>query len=156
MGQRDRLITFEESHPTIRSLASSQQLVCGKPAMRTGWSDVGFPTVAEQIRCAWCSAKIPTRLSVGRPRRYCAQACRQRAYEKRHQQAGGIAQIDPESVAVRRSELESLQDRLYVLRSAIEVLEDVLRENGEVGELRSVAKEVVAAAGDLSRLWVTP
>lgn len=144
----------------IRSLASfagsSELLLCGKPAMRIDRRDVGFPTVAEQTRCEWCSAKIPAQLSVGRRRRYCTQACRQRAYEKRHQQAGGTAPVDPESVVVRRSELESLQDRLYVLRSAIEVLEDVLQESGEVGELRSVAKEVVAAAGDLSRLWVTP
>jgi hypothetical protein len=34
--------------------------------------------------CAWCAADIPVCRRPGRPRLYCHQACRQRAYEHRH------------------------------------------------------------------------
>jgi hypothetical protein len=34
--------------------------------------------------CAWCAAEIPVVIRPGRPRLYCAQPCRQRAYEHRH------------------------------------------------------------------------
>lgn len=69
--------------------------------------------------------------------------------------AGGI-QVPDDAVVITRSELESLQDRLYVLRSAVEVLEGALHDDADVAELRSVAREVVAATGDLDRLWVSP
>lgn len=34
--------------------------------------------------CAWCAAEFAVVVRPGRPRLYCAQACRQRAYEHRH------------------------------------------------------------------------
>ncbi|HEY0403480.1 MAG TPA: hypothetical protein VGD09_15795, partial [Blastococcus sp.] len=37
----------------------------------------------EQRRCGWCRRVLPEQGSVGRPRLYCGQACRQRAYEQR-------------------------------------------------------------------------
>lgn len=67
----------------------------------------------------------------------------------------GVSRPD-ESVLIGRAELESLQDRLYVLRSAVEVLQLAVDDGAEAAELSSVAREVVAAAGDLDRLWVTP
>lgn len=69
--------------------------------------------------------------------------------------AGGMA-VPEDAVVITRSELESLQDRLYVLRSAVEVLEGAVQDDADVAELRSVAREVVAATGDLDRLWVSP
>lgn len=68
----------------------------------------------------------------------------------------GLMQVDDDSVLVRRGELESLQDRLYVLRSAVEVLAAVVDEHGDRDELASVAREVVAATGDLDKLWLSP
>lgn len=67
-----------------------------------------------------------------------------------------LMQVDDDSVLVRRGELESLQDRLYVLRSAVEVLAAVVDERGDRDELASVAREVVAATGDLDKLWLSP
>lgn len=106
-------------------------------------------------RCKWCSKKILGEVSIGRRRQYCGQACRQRAYEKRREQVGGLA-VNADSVAVRRTELEHLQDRLYVLRCAVEELADALADKADADELAGVAKEVVAATGDLDKLWVTP
>ena len=37
----------------------------------------------EGRRCGWCRRVLPEQGSVGRPRLYCGQACRQRAYEQR-------------------------------------------------------------------------
>ncbi len=69
---------------------------------------------------------------------------------------GGGIDVPDDAVVISRSELESLQDRLYVLRSAVEVLDGAVRDGADVAELRSVAREVVAATGDLDRLWVSP
>lgn len=68
----------------------------------------------------------------------------------------GMIALDEDSVVLRRAELESLQDRLYVLRNAVEVLESAVQEGAGTAELTSVAREVVAATGDLDRLWITP
>lgn len=64
--------------------------------------------------------------------------------------------VDADSVVVRRTELEYLQDRLYVLRSAVEELDRAVKESAAPKELTMVAKEVVAATGDLDKLWVVP
>jgi hypothetical protein len=36
------------------------------------------------MNCLVCDAQLPAPASVGRPRRYCSAACRQRAYHARH------------------------------------------------------------------------
>lgn len=64
--------------------------------------------------------------------------------------------VAADAVVIGRSELESLQDRLWVLRSAVEVLQATVDDSGSAGELRSVAREVIAASGDLDRLWISP
>jgi hypothetical protein len=105
----------------------------------------------------WCSRQIGDEQPMGRRKRYCSHACRQRAYEKRRMMTGeGMIKVDDDSVLVRRTELESLQDRLYVLRSAVEILDAAVRDSADGDELTSVAREVIAAAGDLDKLWIAP
>lgn len=62
---------------------------------------------------------------------------------------------DADAVAISRVELEHLQDRLYILRCAIEDLSSAIGDGDNAGTL-SVATEVVHAAGDLNTLWVNP
>lgn len=69
---------------------------------------------------------------------------------------GGSAKVSEDAVVIARAELESLQDRLYVLRSAVEVLDGAVTDEADAAELRQVAREVIAATGDLDRLWITP
>ncbi|PRZ40713.1 hypothetical protein CLV47_11410 [Antricoccus suffuscus] len=64
--------------------------------------------------------------------------------------------VDTDAVVVRRIELEYLQDRLYVLRSAVEELDRSVKEKASLQEMTTVAKEVVAATGDLDKLWIVP
>lgn len=91
---------------------------------------------------------------MGRTRRYCAQACRQRAYEQRH--LLGRAGLPADAVVVARADLDGLQDRLYQLRCAVEDVATALSEGATRGELEQVARHLVSAAGDLDRLWVAP
>lgn len=64
--------------------------------------------------------------------------------------------VGADAVVMNRGELESIQDRLYVLRSAVEVLADAVADGAAADELTTVAREVIAATGDLDRLWITP
>ena len=95
---------------------------------------------------------LPTQESVGRPRLYCGQACRQRAYEQRS--ATAKAGLSDDVVLVTRAELDGLQDRLYQLRCAIEDVQTVLSEKPTKAELERSLTELVRSTGRLDRLWL--
>ncbi|WNV77740.1 hypothetical protein [Geodermatophilus sp. DSM 44513] len=104
-------------------------------------------------RCGWCRRVLPEQGSVGRPRQYCGQACRQRAYEQRA--ATTRAGLSGDVVLVTRAELDGLQDRLYQLRCAIEDVQTVLGERHTKAELERSLQELVRSTGRLDRLWVS-
>ncbi len=107
----------------------------------------------EQRRCGWCRRVLPSQGSVGRPRLYCGQACRQRAYEQRS--ATAKAGLPGGVVLVSRTELDGLQDRLYQLRCALEDTQTLLSEKPTKAELERQLAELVRSTGRLDRLWVT-
>jgi hypothetical protein len=90
---------------------------------------------------------------VGRPRMYCGQACRQRAYEQRT--ATSKAGLSGDVVLVTRNELDGLQDRLYQLRCALEDVQTLLTEKPTKAELERSLAELVRSTGRLDRLWVS-
>ena len=96
---------------------------------------------------------LPQQGSVGRPRLYCGQACRQRAYEQRA--ATAKAGLSGDVVLVTRAELDGLQDRLYQLRCALEDVQTLLTERPTKAELESSLAEVLRSTGRLDRLWVS-
>ncbi|WP_231502815.1 hypothetical protein [Blastococcus sp. URHD0036] len=104
-------------------------------------------------RCGWCRRVLPQQGSVGRPRLYCGQACRQRAYEQRT--ATAKAGLSGDVVLVTRAELDGLQDRLYQLRCALEDVQTLLSERPTKAELESSLAEVLRSTGRLDRLWVS-
>ncbi|SEO85834.1 hypothetical protein [Trujillonella endophytica] len=116
----------------------------GGPVSRRGSS-------AER-RCGWCRRVLPQQSSVGRPRLYCGQACRQRAYEQRN--ATAKAGLSGDVVLVTRAELDGLQDRLYQLRCALEDVQTLLSERPTKAELERSLAELVHSTGRLDRLWV--
>jgi hypothetical protein len=92
-----------------------------------------------QSRCVWCGRRFVVRGGAGRPRRYCRQSCRQRDYEARRRSAElGLSEGE---LVVTRAELESVRDRLYVLRCAVEDVERDLAERGDDPEDRERAFE---------------
>jgi hypothetical protein len=107
---------------------------------------------AEPRRCGWCRRVLPQQSSVGRPRQYCGQACRQRAYEQRS--ATARAGLSGDVVVVSRAELDGLQDRLYQLRCALEDVQTLLGERHTKAELEQSLADLVRSTGRLDRLWV--
>jgi hypothetical protein len=101
--------------------------------------------------CGWCGGRLPDEGKVvGRPRRYCAQSCRQRAYERRSAvQRGGLPE---DAVVLSAAELADLQDRLFQLRCAAEDVATAADDGADAAELKVLAKQVVATAADLERL----
>ena len=107
---------------------------------------------APQRRCEWCRRVLPEQVSVGRPRRYCGQPCRQRAYEQRS--ATTKAGLPGDVVLVTRADLDGLQDRLYQLRCALEDVQTLLAERPTKAELERCLADLVRSTGRLDRLWV--
>ena len=96
---------------------------------------------------------LPAQVSVGRPRLYCGQACRQRAYEQRS--ATAKAGLPADVVLVTRAEIDGLQDRLFQLRCAIEDVQTLLTEKPTKAELEASLSELVRSTGRLDRLWLS-
>ncbi|MGY1668346.1 hypothetical protein [Geodermatophilus sp. SYSU D00696] len=104
-------------------------------------------------RCGWCRRVLPQAGSVGRPRLYCGQACRQRAYEQRS--ATTKAGLSDDVVLVKRADLDGLQDRLFQLRCALEDVQTLLGERHTKAELEQSLADLLLSTGRLDRLWVT-
>ncbi|MGR6964180.1 hypothetical protein ACU610_06955 [Geodermatophilus sp. URMC 61] len=135
MVKRDTIRTIDEEATTETGLLSPR---AGRSSER---------------RCGWCRRVLPEQGSVGRPRQYCGQACRQRAYEQRS--ATAKAGLSGDVVLVTRAELDGLQDRLYQLRCAIEDVQTLLGERHTKAELERSLQELVRSTGRLDRLWVS-
>lgn len=100
--------------------------------------------------CAWCGRELPGSGRIGRPRRYCTQACRQRAYEQRAAvQRGGLPE---DAVVLSATELAELADRVFQLRCAAEDVLTAAQDGASRQELAELAAQLVTAARDLERL----
>jgi hypothetical protein len=129
-----------------------QQLASGT-ATEELIAPLGGRSAAEPRRCGWCRRVLPQQGSVGRPRQYCGQACRQRAYEQRS--ATAKAGLPSDVVLVTRGELDGLQDRLYQLRCALEDVQTLLTERPTKAELERSLADLLHSTGRLDRLWIT-
>jgi hypothetical protein len=100
-----------------------------------------------QSKCRWCGRSFSgAGRGAGRPRLYCKQSCRQRDYEARRR--GSELGLGEHELVVTRVELESLQDRLFVLERTIEDAEVDLEqpEARRAKELRRVLEYVLETA----------
>ncbi len=136
---------------------SSVRVVAAAQGNRTVGTEQTAPpepsAAAAERRCGWCRSPLHTQGSVGRPRLYCGQACRQRAYEQRA--ATAKAGLSADVVLVTRSELDGLQDRLYQLRCAIEDVQTLLADKPTKAELERSLDDLVRSTGRLDRLWLS-
>lgn len=100
--------------------------------------------------CAWCGQRLPEDGQFGRRRQYCAQTCRQRAYERRAAvQRGGLPE---DAVVLSGTELADLQDRLFQLRCAVEDIATAAADGASPEELKALATELAGTASGLERL----
>jgi hypothetical protein len=85
--------------------------------------------------------------STGRPRAYCKSACRQRDYEgRRRARELGLSEGE---LVMTRAELDSLQDRIYVLEAAVEDVERDLAGTHTKQDLEDAVAWIVEAARPL-------
>lgn len=98
--------------------------------------------------CLWCGREIesPGR---GRPRRYCGQSCRQRAYEARR---GGRGAGPVDAVALSRATVDRLHDGLYELRCAVEDIATAAEEGAGHGQIAALAADALDLARELDKL----
>ncbi|MDR7303489.1 hypothetical protein [Haloactinomyces albus] len=110
-----------------------------------------IPSRQRSVRhCAWCGRRVPDAGRVGRPRLYCGQSCRQRAYERRAAvQRSGLPE---DAVVLSATELDDLQDRLFQLRCAAEDVATAVADGATSSELAAMAARVTEAAGELERI----
>jgi hypothetical protein len=110
-------------------------------------------TLRGKQHCAWCGRALPEESKdgrTGRRRRYCAQPCRQRAYERRSAVVrGGLPE---DAVVLSATEIADLQDRLFQLRCAAEDVVTAVDDGAAVAELRELAAGLADTARDLERL----
>ena len=86
--------------------------------------------------CQWCGTELRSSRR-GRPRKYCSQACRQRAYEQRNAIAG--TQIPAEAIILR-------PESLFELRCAAEDVKTAVNEGATSAEITQLCNEFVALA----------
>ncbi|MBT0568139.1 hypothetical protein [Williamsia sp. CHRR-6] len=99
--------------------------------------------------CAWCGRPVVDS-ETGRRRKYCKQACRQRAYEQRAQTER--TSLPPGSVVLSTAEAEQLSDRLFELRCAAEDVATAVGERAEHQELDALCRTLLRLAVDAERL----
>jgi len=106
-------------------------------------------------RCVWCSRPLTTAIGRGRPRRYCRQGCRQRAYEARLRSAE--LDLEPDDVVVGRAQLDDLAAALYCLQSALEDVDrDLAAAGDDPAEVRLALTWLLDNARPLADLWLEP
>src|SRR5262249_53568160 len=80
-----------------------------------------------RFRCRWCRRVLPAQ-TIGRPRQFCSQACRQWDWVGR--QRAQELQLSDNELIVAKAELDGLHDQLYVLACAVN---DAERDLGAAG-----------------------
>lgn len=99
----------------------------------------------ETPTCQYCGKEIQLTPGRGRPRKYCGDSCKQRAYEARHPAQGSLN-------GSRRIQGDTLRDKLFELRCAAEDIATATQEGAVADEIQSLCEELVTMAKKLERL----
>lgn len=106
-------------------------------------------SIQDEPTCAWCS-KTLSAAGRGRRRKYCSQACRQRAYEQRSGRQGQRLPVD--AVVLSQAKVSTLKDALFELRCAAEDIATAVEEQAEAEELQLLSKELVELARRIEQM----
>jgi len=105
-------------------------------------------------RCAWCQRPIARHPGAGRPRLFCSDSHRQRAYEARRR--ADELHVPADQVLVATVDLARLHDRLYRLEAAVEdVTADLAASPGAAAHRRAF-EHLMDAVGDLVGTVIEP
>jgi len=144
--RRNVVTVTERRHVTVTAMTD----LALRPAPRSLTETAPRPGSSKPDRCLWCGRELAGSTGVGRRRRYCAQACRQRAYENRNALERGA--LPPDAVVLTVQERDDLADRLYQVRCAAEDVATALAESAPRGELEALVDELVASARSAERI----
>lgn len=100
----------------------------------------------DQDTCAWCGAEL-VQVDTGRPRLYCRDSHRQRAYEARR--LGWRLGLDSGESIVSTERLARLGDLMTILEAALDDVERDLRGPADDAEYRTAFRHLYAAAAGL-------
>ena len=81
-------------------------------------------TFQDNLKCRWCRNPLPASSGAGRPREFCSQACRQWDWVAR-QRASELA-LSEDELVITRTERDKLRDQIFVLRCAVQDVEQDL------------------------------
>lgn len=118
--------------------------------------DVEAGQPEERARCQWCRRVLPSQ-RLGRPRKFCSQACRQWHWVGR--QRADELQLGEDELIVATAELDQLHDDLYVLACAVNDAERDLDAAGakpNAAELREILDWLLDAARPLRDRELSP
>lgn len=82
------------------------------------------PVTPNILKCRWCRSPLATNSGAGRRREFCSQACRQWDWVAR-QRASELA-LSEDELVITRSERDKLRDQIFVLRCAVQDVEQDL------------------------------
>ena len=141
---RDRRHVFEDSlrAPTVTAALKSLQ----SPGSNGIFVTVTKHRLEVDTECRWCGGKVEQH-STGRPRRYCRDSHRQRAYEARR--LGWHMGLDSGEAMVSTEALDILSDRLTILEAALEGVERDLRDSATDQDYRAAFRHLYGAAAGL-------
>ena len=78
----------------------------------------------DALKCRWCRSPLPPNSGAGRRREFCSQACRQWDWVAR-QRASELA-LSEDELVITRTERDKLRDQIFVLRCAVQDVEQDL------------------------------
>jgi len=143
MGERPRVGAVQETFHRA-------SLPCVVRCLGHVRSTVTLVRRSVRMRCEWCGRELPVQEGLGRRRRYCAHACRQRAYENRN--AHNRGDLPTDAVVLTASEAADLADRLYQMRCAAEDVATAVTERVKAVELAALVDTLMSAARAAERL----
>ncbi len=104
--------------------------------------------------CAWCGERFAPNPGPGRPRRYCKRSHRQRHYEAR--QEAERHRLASDDVLIRRQDLQTVRDRLFVLEAALADARTDLADAGTLDAYPAVFGDLAAAVEEVVALRIEP
>lgn len=120
------------------------------PATETELSNHPEPRNRKRAQqCLWCAGEMEQSES-GRPRKFCSQSCRQRAYEQRRKLSH--TDIPGDSVIYSSQAANELLDGLFELRCAAEDIRTAVEEGEVAASISELTAELVEIARRLEKL----
>ena len=125
----------DRSPTAARPTPTRHRLPCANLVTRSRYNDLmntpSADTPPPRRQCGWCTGTLSIVRRPGRPRIYCTQSCRQRAYERRRglgvlpppdriimTDGGPLAHLPSRSKNYERGEIRILQGRAHAMRPA--------------------------------------